>query len=69
MTTKPDDGGGVPPPRETNELPGKGIRSPLPADETTGLPGLHSWRAVYTVVFGLFVLWVGLLTWLTVSYS
>jgi hypothetical protein len=38
-------------------------------DETTGLPGLRSWRAVYTVVLGFFVLWVGLLTWLTIAYS
>jgi hypothetical protein len=69
MTTNPDDGGGAPSPQETNELRGKGIPPPLPVDETTGLPGLRTWRAVYTVVIGLFVLWVGLLAWLTVSYS
>jgi hypothetical protein len=29
--------------------------------ETTGLPGLRTWRAVYFVVLGSFVLWVVLL--------
>jgi hypothetical protein len=38
-------------------------------DNSTGLPGLRSWRAVYAVVLGIFVLWVGLLTWLTEYYS
>jgi hypothetical protein len=37
--------------------------------EATGLPGIRRWRTVYWVVFGIFVLWVGLLTWLTRSYS
>lgn len=31
------------------------------ADESTGLPGLHTWRRVYLFVFGCFVLWVVLL--------
>lgn len=35
----------------------------------TGLPWPRTWRAVYVVVFGVFVLWVGLLTWLTEYYS
>lgn len=30
-------------------------------DEHTGLPGLRTWRSVYAVVFGIFVLWVVLL--------
>ena len=30
-------------------------------DETTGLQGLKSWRAVYFLVLASFVLWVGLL--------
>jgi len=34
-----------------------------------GLPGIRSWRTVYWIVFGLFVLWVSLLTWLTEHYS
>ena len=38
-------------------------------DEVTGLPGLRSWRAVYVLVLGVFVLWVGLLTVLTKLYS
>lgn len=31
------------------------------ADESTGLPGLSTWRRVYVFVFGCFVLWVVLL--------
>jgi hypothetical protein len=38
-------------------------------DETTGLPGIRKWRTVYWIVSGIFVLWVFLLTWLTVAYS
>ncbi|HEY1683490.1 MAG TPA: hypothetical protein VGG19_01890 [Tepidisphaeraceae bacterium] len=30
-------------------------------DQTTGLAGLRSWRAVYLLVTGIFILWVGLL--------
>ena len=30
-------------------------------DQTTGLPGLPSWHAVYWLVTGIFILWVGLL--------
>ena len=41
----------------------------LPPDEVTGLPGLRSWRTVYLVVLGTFVLWIGLLTILTRLYS
>lgn len=40
-----------------------------PPDEMTGLPGLRTWRAVYLVVFGTFLLWVGLLAALTRSFS
>ena len=54
------NGGGVRPPRGPGEMA---------VDESTGLPGVRSWRTVYAVVLGLFVLWVGLLTWLTVVYS
>jgi hypothetical protein len=39
------------------------------ADESTGLPGLRTWRRVYAVVLALFVLWVGLLAWLTLAYA
>ena len=38
-------------------------------DEATGLPRIREWRTVYGIVFGLFVLWVSLLTWLTFAYS
>ena len=41
----------------------------LPGDETTGLPGLLSWRAVYLVVFGTFLLWIVLLAALTRCFS
>jgi hypothetical protein len=42
---------------------------PLPSEsETTGLPGFRSWRAVYTAVLGICLLWIGLLTWLTGFY-
>jgi len=40
-----------------------------PNDEATGLPGIRTWRSVYWVVFGIFVLWISLLTWLTRVYS
>ncbi len=42
---------------------------PEPLDEATGLPGVRSWRTVYWIVGGIFVLWVSLLTWLTAAYS
>ncbi len=38
-------------------------------DESTGLPGLRSWRSVYLFVLSVFVLWIGLLTVLTEMYS
>ncbi len=38
-------------------------------EESTGLPGLRSWRGVYVFVFGCFVLWVVLLLALAVLYS
>jgi hypothetical protein len=37
-------------------------------DEATGLPGVHTWRGVYALVFGCFILWVLLLLALTVSF-
>ena len=51
----------MPPAPEKNSAP--------PLDEATGLPGVRSWRTVYWIVGGIFVLWVGLLTWLTAAYS
>lgn len=38
-------------------------------EQRTGLPLLHSWRAVYWVVLGIFTLWVALLTWLTRHFA
>lgn len=37
--------------------------------EATGLPGLPTWRGVYTVVLGTLVLWVVVLAWLTAHYA
>ena len=37
--------------------------------EDTGLPLLHSWKAVYLFVLASFVLWVALLLALTKFYS
>ena len=50
------------------------VEQPAPAmtppdDESTGLPGLHTWRGVYLFVLGVFVVWVGLLAVLTRMYS
>ncbi|HWA84810.1 MAG TPA: hypothetical protein VG710_01195 [Opitutus sp.] len=63
-----DDGGGVPSPRDAGSVADQGVRAPIP-DASTGLPGFRSWRAVYVVVLGIFVLWVVLLAWLTAHYS
>jgi hypothetical protein len=38
-------------------------------DEMTGLPGLRTWRGVYVFVIGVFALWIGLLTALTLLFS
>jgi hypothetical protein len=40
-----------------------------PSDETTGFPGLRTWRGVYTFVLVIFVVWVALLIALTRAYS
>jgi hypothetical protein len=40
-----------------------------PDDETTGLPGLRTWRQVYVFVLAVFAAWVGLLTALTWMFS
>lgn len=51
------------------------MKSPTPANESaqssgeTGLPLLHTWRAVYIFVAGSFVFWVALLIVLTEMYS
>jgi hypothetical protein len=38
-------------------------------DETTGLPGLRTWRQVYLAVIVIFLLWVGLLAALSRMFS
>jgi hypothetical protein len=43
--------------------------TPESGDESTGLPGFRSWRAVYVLVLAVLVLWVGLLAALTGRYS
>ncbi|MDP9175914.1 MAG: hypothetical protein M3O30_18915 [Planctomycetota bacterium] len=51
----------------------RNIVSRLPDDptesETTGLPGVRRWSAVYLLVAGSFVLWVVLLTVLQAIFS
>ncbi len=37
--------------------------------EDPGLPGLHTWRAVYLFVIGSFIVWVALLFALTSIFS
>ena len=41
-----------------------GLKPALPSDDeqTTGLPGLHTWRSVYVFVLGCFVFYVVALT-------
>ncbi len=42
----------------------------LAAEEASpGVPGLRSWRSIYVIVLGFFVVWVVLLTALTFWYS
>jgi len=48
-------------------VPGNGPASV--DDDRTGLPGLRTWRGVYVLVFGCFLLWVLLLVALTAFYS
>lgn len=42
---------------------------PKPNNESTGLPGLRSWRKVYVFVLAVFALWIGLLIVLTRMFS
>jgi hypothetical protein len=37
-------------------------------DETTGLPGLGTWRQVYIAVLAVLVVWVGLLAALSLAF-
>jgi hypothetical protein len=38
-------------------------------DDATGLPGLSTWPGVYLFVFGVFIVWVALLTTLSMMFS
>lgn len=42
---------------------------PEPNDEDTGLPGLRTWRRVYTFVLISFAVWIALLLALTRAFS
>ena len=42
---------------------------PTPNDETTGFPGLRTWRGVYMFVLVVFAIFVVLLIALTRAYS
>jgi hypothetical protein len=42
---------------------------PKPSDETTGLPGLRTWRGVYVFVLVTFAVWILLLLLLTKAFS
>ena len=42
---------------------------PKPNDDSTGLPGLRTWRGVYTFVMVIFAVWVVLLILLTRAFS
>ena len=42
---------------------------PTPNDESTGFPGLRTWRGVYTFVLVTFAVWILLLIALTRAYS
>lgn len=42
---------------------------PKPSDENTGLPGLRTWRRVYTFVLITFAVWIALLLVLTRMFS
>jgi hypothetical protein len=42
---------------------------PKPSDETTGFPGLRTWRSVYALVLITFGVWILLLLALTKAFS
>ena len=57
-----------PPARPANPVPPPSLPPPS-GDEEPGLPALHSWPAAYGFVIGCFILWVGLLVALTVTFG
>jgi hypothetical protein len=48
--------------------PPEPVENKIRNDEDPGLPGLHSWPAVYLLVLGSFALWIVLLVALTRMY-
>lgn len=38
-------------------------------DDSTGLPALRTWPAVYAAVLVVFAGWVALLSWLSVAFA
>jgi hypothetical protein len=44
-------------------------QDPKPVENGTGLPGLRTWRAVYTLVLVVFAIWILLLLALTRAFS
>jgi hypothetical protein len=52
---------------ESTRPPGAGGAAAESAD--TGLPWPRTWRGVYLLVLGCFIVWVGLLTLLTRMFS
>ena len=40
-----------------------------PESQSTGLPGLRSWRTVYLIVVGIFALWILLLAALSRAFQ
>ena len=55
------------PPEEQPPAP-LSVAEPEGSNAPTGLPGLHTWKAVYLFVLATFAIAVGLLTALTLVY-
>jgi hypothetical protein len=55
------------PPEEQPPAP-PNVSEPEGSQAPTGLPGLHTWKAVYIFVLAAFAISVGLLTALTLGY-
>ena len=47
----------------------RSVPSPSTPDEATGVPGLGTWTQVYICVGVCFLVWLTLLTLLTLTYS
>jgi hypothetical protein len=49
--------------------PPSAVEAPVPESKDTGIPGIRTWRNLYVLVFGSFVLWVAMLFALTMIFS